>query len=231
MWLLLGRHIMQKVGHLILRKRYCIHLVTWYASLCLGAKLTCKCLTSNCGRTTIINKHIINKHIIAINTWIPAFDIGSSTTYKLGVRGQIDGFSKAVFHVRKGRNKGLTGLVHYMMYAQGLVYHMCLKILYYFLLVLSSPQILNTLWKWAYTKTAKNDKVEAQTDRLRKDRGQREAAAALLVKLENNWHFPQDNVLKLGCTLELPGDLLKILKPRPHPRLLKARSLGVGHRH
>lgn len=59
-------------------------------------------------------------------------------------------------------------------------------------------------------------------ERLRKDESQREAAAAFLVRPENNWHFPMDNVLKLGCTPELPRDLLKILKPRPHPRWTKA---------
>lgn len=59
-------------------------------------------------------------------------------------------------------------------------------------------------------------------ERLRKDESQREAAAAFLVRLENNWHFPLNDVLKRGCTPGLPRDLLKILKPRPHPRWIKA---------
>lgn len=59
-------------------------------------------------------------------------------------------------------------------------------------------------------------------ERLRKDESQREAAAAFLVRLENNGHFPLNDVLKRGCTPGLPRDLLKILKPRPHPRWIKA---------
>lgn len=48
--------------------------------------------------------------------------------------------------------------------------------------------------------------------RLRKDDSQKEEAVGL------------------GCTLALPGDPLKVLKPGPHPRPIKAQSLGVGHR-
>ena len=69
-----------------------------------------------------------------------------------------------------------------------------------------------------------DDKAEAYMERLRKGESQREAAAAFLVRLENNWHFPLNDVLKCGCTPELPRDLLKILEPRPHPRWIKAVS-------
>lgn len=71
-------------------------------------------------------------------------------------------------------------------------------------------------------ETVQDDKAEAYMERLRKDESHREAAAAFLVRLENNWHFPLNDVLKRGCTPGLPRDLLKILKPRPHPRWIKA---------
>ena len=36
-------------------------------------------------------------------------------------------------------------------------------------------------------------------------------------------------VLNLGCTLELPGDLLKILTPGPHPPEILVLVMEWGH--
>lgn len=38
-------------------------------------------------------------------------------------------------------------------------------------------------------------------------------------------------VFTLECNLESPGELCKILMPRPHPRAIKSDSLWAGAKH